>query len=1501
MVRFFNVLWVLLIFAVCLDAMAQGNTFYVSAAGKDTNRGTSAEMAWKTIGKANKELQPGDIVYLLKGTYQETIQPIRSGQPGKYITYARYRSDEVIITGVRHGVDLADKAYIIIDGFSILNVGGAWVNFDPSGNHCIIRNCFMEEAGGYNGINMANAANYNKIINNVLKDKCTGDDPDTAVGGPNDLITCFNSAYNLFDGNKFYGGIHNGLNIQKRGQLTEYNIIRNNYFECRWHGSIDLYKGPGHTLIENNIIVDGGEDYAVNWCGTVKDRSMKRGRQRGIKAGAENSIIRGNVMINNGYGIELHGIKDENTNPQNNHIYNNTFFDNYNGLWMRDASAGDVKENKISNNILYKNKEYNLRMQLMQSENHDNSFFNNNIFNGENLKECNQPFDWQGNIAVSPGFVNEGSRDMHLAAGSPMIDAGTFLTVTTGAGSGKNIPVEDAYFFTDGWGLIEGDEIQLEGQQNKARIIKIDYNSNILTVNQDLAWQKGQGVSLPYSGKAPDMGAYELQTQDGPRGDVPTTPLNLKINNITGSSAALSWNDNSNKETGFTIERKAESDRDLVAVFTTLKNVTAYTDRGLTDGTPYSYRVKLENNDAKPTYSNIVKITTLLPSNTPPQAVIKADKKTGDFPLTVNFNATDSKDPDGEIVAYAWSFGDGKIGNGKIVNHTYGEKGNFTAKLTVTDNKGGKSSETIVITVGQPGNNLPVAEFSIDKQEGTVPLTVSLNATASTDSDGTVEKYHWDFGDGGIGYGRLITYTFENKGDFTVTLKAIDNLGDYAKKSMIIKVSQPGQPGNSNNPPVAKFSADKQEGTVPLTVNFNATASTDSDGTVKKYHWDFGDGGIGYGRIITYTFEKKGDFTVKLKAIDDDGNVNFTEQIIQVKVPGQTEGKTYFVSASKGNDNNSGLTEKAPWKTLDKVNSKTFFPGDVILFRKGDTWKENLVINNSGSPSAEIQISAYGKGNYPKFAPGNAADVIRIINTNYVTIANIHVIAAPDKRGIRVAGDAKYVKIKDCKIEGHARGTSSQGIVFSAFNAGKYPTHPSIVHCEVFNFKEGISGHAGLHEGGLIADNKIYASGKTGIDLITAVSGNYEGLLIRNNELTGWRNHAVDLYEGSNIVVEYNQIHHPADALTNNENGIGIRAGGADPSKSMGNIIRFNSIHHLNVAGSGKFDAINSSFSRNGKIYGNLIYTVRGNAIAINSSGPDGWEIYNNTAVDAGKCGIYAGNDIKQLSLSNNILGGRKYDIQINDPSSSAVGQNNLLLNYAKQKNPVGGRGAYKTVRDINIGSVNFRGSKVFINDANENFSLAPGSPAIDAGIVITGYRTDINGKPVQGKPDVGAIEFQENLIQVQEDEATDTDAIAARLLEKEISVNQKPEVNILAGERAVSFPLDISATDDGRSTAFKEEKTVVTNATSKIIASKAFSPNGDGIDDFWIIKNIDLIENCQLRIFNRAGKNVFEAAPYQNNWDATLNGSPLPSKDYYYILNCKDTGTQSGGIRVIR
>jgi PKD repeat protein len=90
---------------------------------------------------------------------------------------------------------------------------------------------------------------------------------------------------------------------------------------------------------------------------------------------------------------------------------------------------------------------------------------------------------------------------------------------------------------------------------------------------------------------------------------------------------------------------------------------------------------------------------------------------------------------------------------------------------------------------------------------------------------------------------------------------------------------------DSNNPPNAAFSATPSTGEAPLAVQFNAGASTDSDGSISVYGWNFGDGSNGSGQVFTHTYNDAGNYQVVLTVTDDDGATDTHSLTIEVTEP----------------------------------------------------------------------------------------------------------------------------------------------------------------------------------------------------------------------------------------------------------------------------------------------------------------------------------------------------------------------------------------------------------------------------------------------------------------------------------------------------------------------------------------------------------------------------------------------------------------------------------------
>lgn len=135
-------------------------------------------------------------------------------------------------------------------------------------------------------------------------------------------------------------------------------------------------------------------------------------------------------------------------------------------------------------------------------------------------------------------------------------------------------------------------------------------------------------------------------------------------------------------------------------------------------------------------------------------------------------------------------------------------------------------------------------------------------------------------------------------------------------------------------------------------------------------------------------------------------------------IPCAAQNKTYFVAAD-GDDNASGLTIASAWKTLDKVNSMTFQPGDKILLKSGDTWYGKLSLKGSGEKGNPILLSKYGGDERPVINMGNAEGAcVRLFNQSWWEIDNIEVTSgAPPVLGIGRQGIVAIIKGGNQHIE----------------------------------------------------------------------------------------------------------------------------------------------------------------------------------------------------------------------------------------------------------------------------------------------------------------------------------------------------------------------------------------------------------------------------------------------------------------------------------------------------
>lgn len=236
---------------------------------------------------------------------------------------------------------------------------------------------------------------------------------------------------------------------------------------------------------------------------------------------------------------------------------------------------------------------------------------------------------------------------------------------------------------------------------------------------------------------------------------------------------------------------------------------------------------------------------------------------TGTEGVSLSFDGSGSSDPDGAIVAYDWNFGDGNTGTGQTPTHTYSGTGTYDVTLTVTDDEGDTDTATTTATIGI-GNQAPVANAG-GPYSGALNESVSFDGTGSTDPDGTIVAYNWDFGDGATGTGATPSHAYGSALTYNVTLTVTDDEGatDSINSSVTIDAGNQAPTADANG---------TYNGTVGVSLGFDGTGSSDPDGTIVDYSWNFGDGNTGTGSNPSHSYSAEGAYVVTLVVTDDAGD-----------------------------------------------------------------------------------------------------------------------------------------------------------------------------------------------------------------------------------------------------------------------------------------------------------------------------------------------------------------------------------------------------------------------------------------------------------------------------------------------------------------------------------------------------------------------------------------------------------------------------------------------------
>jgi len=382
---------------------------------------------------------------------------------------------------------------------------------------------------------------------------------------------------------------------------------------------------------------------------------------------------------------------------------------------------------------------------------------------------------------------------------------------------------------------------------------------------------------------------------------------------------------------------------------------------------------------------------TSLQENQPPKASCSANTTFGYVPLTVSFQGSGT-DTDGVIISYYWDFGDGNTVIEQNPKHIYNYTGTYTTILTVSDDDGASNNDTIEIRVMSKSNNPPIADFTYSPSSPN-DLDIIHFTDQSTDSDGTIGSWSWDFGDEGTSTLQNPTYEYTADETYHVTLTIIDDDGasNSISKDMVV----------NNVPPTADFTYSPSSPNDLDIIHFT-DQSTDSDGYITSWLWDFGDGNSYSERNPSHQYVNTGKYEVKLTVKDNDDNVS--ETIKEITINEQSNDTAILTITYNGDQKTYTL------KDLENMVSITGYGGRLNTigsiagpFEYKGVQISALANEFSSIPTSYILTTISDDGYTYNYTQGEIQGNVQVYDTegNKQGIGGVTMILAYEEEGIK--------------------------------------------------------------------------------------------------------------------------------------------------------------------------------------------------------------------------------------------------------------------------------------------------------------------------------------------------------------------------------------------------------------------------------------------------------------------------------------------------------------------
>jgi gliding motility-associated-like protein len=1225
-----------------------------------------------------------------------------------------------------------------------------------------------------------------------------------------------------------------------------------------------------------NVIV---HDNIVQGTGIKNNDSHMNGIQMG--SGTTNAVVYNNIVDGaHGYGIFDSG--------GGGTYYNNIIMNSLlPGVFLKDDAPNFAPQGfTIVNNVFVNNA---FQTIYMLSENPNTSKLENNIIvspvgathvykNNGNVKLTDitniKTFD-----VTTVKFVDPNNKDYHLKAGAAAIDAGTDQS-----GIGVQFDLDNKPRPKGTKMDIGAYEVQPPGLQSIAGVdqnitlptssVTITGSSSGATGTPAYAWTKKSGpsagtitnaasASTTVTGLAEGSYVFELKVTDD---------LGFAFDQVTVNvlPAATNQNPTANAGTDQSITSPASSvtltgigtDADggvksyawskssgPAATIVSPNSATTQVT-GLVEGIYVFQFTVTDTKDATATDFVQVEVKAAGTNQLP---IVSAGPPVSVFLPTTTVKLTGTaSDPDGTISTKLWEKKSG--GSASMTNQNTLElslsnlaQGSYTFRLTVTDNKGASAFSEVVVQVLQ-GNQPPVAFAGTD-----TPIVLPTNSIeiqgSGTDSDGNVVSYEWVKVSGpaatlaGVNTSKL-TVTNMQLGTYVFGLKIIDTGGADGYDEVTIAVTN--APTGPNELPLA-FAGGNVSFSLPTTEVNLYGSGFDADGSITTYSWSKASGGAATlinanTPTLTITGLNFGQYTFRLTVTDDKGATDEDLAIISIS----EAGTNIFPRSDAGADKIIRLPQTTT--ILDGRGSDE--DGSITSFQW--TQVSGATATIATPAAATTSISGLSEGEY----------VFRLTVT--------------DDDG---ATDLNEVLV---------RVVSSTNNLPPIVNAGAdrqifLPTSSVVLSDATASDDGTIATYqwTKLSGPGVTMENPTQLA----LSLKNLVQGDY------SFQLTVTDNAAAFVFDIVKVSVLPGNFAPPVvDAGSDQEIFLpttGVTLSGTATSQNSSIV---STVWSKKIGGAATLaDANTLTLKVTGMELGTYVFSLKATADDGKDASDDVQVIVSPTPPNQAPIVTAGTNQAVNLPTTTATLTGTAVDAdgtvasvawtQVSGPNSATLTDQTTLT--AKATNLVVGNYVFKLTATDDDGAAGSNTTIVVVVD-----------PAIQAGvppIALAGNDTTI------------VVPIDDVQIRGR---GVDVDGVIEQFLWEQVS---GPTLNFLANDALLDIPnppagvygFKLTVVDDDTLSA--SDDIVVTFFEKGKEIPAFFSPNADGLGENWVFKNIDDYQTCKLSVFSRSGKVVFEAAPYQNNWNGTLNGAPLSDGDYYYNLNCDDGRKINGAVRIIR